>query len=657
MKNKIFVMFLILVLATSFLGGCTEESKSVSEILKFKSGQDLLDALEEARETRYGGYEVMEMAASAPQAGKATVAADGASYSETNIQVEGVDEADIIKTDGEYIYTLNHNTLIIARAYPADDAEILVEYDFENFYGRELFIHGDRLLVFGSTSIGNPVGEEPLPRGASSSIAPRGYYSFTSARLYDISDRSNPELVRSVDFEGNYITSRKIDEYVYFVVNAYPRFSYLEGKIQPLVECEEVLPVYREDDLAIEPVARCIDVGYVEPLYATSFITVASLSMVDKDEEVQKEVIVGAGHNVYASLDNLYLAQTNYPQVPRGVPVEDFDKSAFVEQTIVSKFSLDDGDVDFEGVGEVPGHVLNQFSMDEYEGHFRIATTITPRWGLGEKYKVSTNNVYILDDDLEIVGSVEDLAPDERIYSVRFMGERGYVVTFKKVDPLFVIDLKDPEKPKVLGKLKIPGYSDYLHPYDETHLIGVGKDTIEASEELTERGDFAWYQGIKMAIFDVSDVENPIEMHKIIIGDRGTDSPALHDHKAFLFDRERELLVLPILLAEIPEDEKKEDQSFRPQYGDYVEQGAFVYNVNLDDGFNLKGVVTHYEDDDKFVKSGYRFWGSSAVYRSLFIGDVLYTLSRARIQLNDLDSLDRLDVLEFSSFEEDRIYY
>ena len=153
----------------------------------------------------------------------------------------------------------------------------------------------------------------------------------------------------------------------------------------------------------------------------------------------------------------------------------------FTERTVITKFGLDDGEVEFLGTGDVKGHILNQFSMDEYDEHFRIATTSGNFWQ-GD----SANNVYVLDPDLEVVGELEDLAPGEKIYSVRFMGEKGYVVTFKKIDPLFVIDLSDHENPSVLGKLKIPGYSDYLHPYDENHIIGIGKETVEAEEELVE---------------------------------------------------------------------------------------------------------------------------------------------------------------------------
>ena len=222
------------------------------------------------------------------------------------------------------------------------------------------------------------------------------------------------------------------------------------------------------------------------------------------------------------------------------------------------------------------------------------------------------------------------------------MGKKAYLVTFKKVDPLFVLDMANPKNPKVLGKLKIPGYSDYLHPFDETHIIGVGKETIEAA-----KGDFAWYQGLKMAIFDVSDVSNPKEMHKVVIGDRGTDSYALRDHKAFLFDKEKELLVLPILLAEIPEEQTRplEGNQQWPSYGEPVFQGAFVFKVSLGEGFVERGRITHITPEDE-LKRGYYYGSEYSVKRSLFIENVLYTLSERMLKANALDTLEGLK--EFS---------
>ncbi|MEM5871515.1 MAG: beta-propeller domain-containing protein, partial [Candidatus Aenigmatarchaeota archaeon] len=315
----------------------------------------------------------------------------------------------------------------------------------------------------------------------------------------------------------------------------------------------------------------------------------------------------------------------------------------------IHKFSLDNGQINYIGYMQAPGHVLNQFSMDEYDSYFRIATTVgTSTRFIGGNAQTS-NNIYIFDSDLKMVGKLEEIAPGESIYSARFMGDRCYLVTFKKVDPFFVIDLTDPENPKILGKLKIPGYSDYLHPYDENHIIGIGKETIEAESEEGMPSNFAWYQGVKMAIFDVTDVTNPKELHKVVIGDRGTDSYALHDHKAFLFDREKNLLVIPILLAELTEEQKKQATPQWAPYGEYKYQGAYVYDLTLENGFVLKGRITHYEDNQTFLKSGYYYFDDEySIKRSLFIDDVLYTISGKKIKLNYLRDLSEIKELVFS---------
>jgi uncharacterized secreted protein with C-terminal beta-propeller domain len=297
---------------------------------------------------------------------------------------------------------------------------------------------------------------------------------------------------------------------------------------------------------------------------------------------------------------------------------------------------MDDGKINYEASGEIPGWVLNQFSMDEYQGYFRVATTTGNVWG-GET--ASANQVYVLDQQLDIIGQLKDLAPGEQIYSARFIGNRCYLVTFKKIDPLFVIDLKDPFDPKVLGELKITGYSDYLHPYDENHVIGIGKETIAAEE-----GDFAWYQGVKLSLFDVSDVQNPKVVGQYEIGDRGTDSPALQDHKAFLFDRSKNLLVIPVSVAEI--DAAKYPYGVPPYaYGDYVWQGAYVFNISLEKGLELKGRITHCGDANP-VQSWYYYSSSCSIERSLYIGNILYTISDAEVKLNSLGDLSEIKVID-----------
>jgi len=293
--------------------------------------------------------------------------------------------------------------------------------------------------------------------------------------------------------------------------------------------------------------------------------------------------------------------------------------------TSIYRVRLQTANMACEANGSVDGRELNQFSMDEHGNYFRI---VTMSW----RNATSQTNLYVLDMNLTVVGRLENLGIHEYLHSSRFMGDRCYLVTFKKTDPLFVINLTDPANPTVLGELKIPGYSDYLHPYDETHIIGVGKETAEAYE-----GDWAWYQGIKVSLFDVSNVSNPTQVDVFIIGDRGSDSPILTDHKAFLFDRERELLVIPVLEAEIDRTQYPTDVPANA-YGTPVWQGAYVLRITSE-GFTLRGRITHGAGSG-VPESGY--W----VMRSLYIEDVLYTVSQRKVKLNSLDDLELINEVE-----------
>jgi hypothetical protein len=470
------------------------------------------------------------------------------------------------------------------------------------------------------------------------------YQPLASVQMWDISDRANPELARETEFEGSYLTSRKIGDSVYFVVNTYPQVYSLTA--EQAAGNESIIPLYMDTASSqgkFVPSCGCHEVGYIVPGPVQSFITFVSISISDPEAEIRKEVIVGSGQMAYASAENIFIAEYSSYPVLRTIALPADSQPGLAsepeeprETTAIHKFSLDSGQIAYQGSGDVPGRLLNQFSMDEYQGYLRVATTRGFSWGEAG----SSNNIYVLDDGLEITGRLEGLAPGEQIYSARFAGARGYLVTFKKVDPLYVVDLSEPGSPEILGKLKIPGYSDYLHPYDENHIIGIGKEAAEAEE-----GDFAWYQGLKLALFDVTDVANPVEIHKAVIGDRGTDSEALHDHKAFLFDRERDLLVIPVLLAEFSQDPEELPEW---SYGDYVFQGAYVYSLTTEGGFELRGTVTHFNDDEEFEKSGYYFGGGGySVRRSLFIDGVLYTFSDNRLKLNDLSRLDELASLDF----------
>lgn len=575
----------------------------------------------------------------APMAQKSTSeenAPTSSDYSQTNIQVAGVDEADIVKTDGQYIYSVSGSNIFITKAYPASEAKLLAKIEIKGTPS-EIFIDSKNLLVFGSRNQGY------IEEQYSKEIAPPyPYYQYlTFVEIYNLDNPEKPELKRKLEFEGNYNSSRKIDNYVYFVLNSYPDYRLYDENTN--AKPSEPVPLYRDlsgsmvnaTDVDFQGITNCVDVSYIEPVVSNQYLTVVGLPIDNYSKEITKEVILGSAENIYASTGNLYVANTTWQYYDEpNILQKIFGTSGSEEKTNIYKFSLDKDKIKYLGQASVPGTILNQFSMDEYSDYFRIATTIGY---VSQQGGNATNNVYILDKDLKTVGSLTNIAPGEEFYSTRFIGNRAYLVTFKKVDPFFTVDLTDPKNPKILGKLKIPGYSDYLHPYDENHIIGIGKETEEAEE-----GNFAWYQGIKMAIFDVTDVTNPKELFKTVIGDRGTDSPILTDHKAFLFSKEKNLLVIPITLAEIPESVKSNTNTPSNTYGDYVYQGSYVYDISLDKGFILKGRVTHYENDEVFKKTGYYYGGDNlTIKRNLYIDDSLYSISNGKIMINALADLSK----------------
>jgi len=534
-----------------------------------------------------------------------------ADYSDTNIQVAGVDEADIVKTDGEYIYLVSGNRTIIVKAYPPEQAQVLSEIELEGTIAG-IFINGDRLVVFGDETPYYPY-YDGIRLGPTGEI-PIAYYTSpkTFIKVYDISDRENPQLQRELSADGQYISSRMIGDYAYVVVN------------EPVYEEDDEINLPRIYSGGQETEIPATDIYYSDVVdYYYMYTTIIAINtQVDNQEPTYETILLGASSNLYVSMNNIYLT---FPVWGRDVGDS--------EKTSVHRIHIEGNVMNYTASGDVPGMVLNQFSMDEYAGYFRVATTT---YG-----QTTENNVYVLDMSLNITGSVTGLAPRETIYSARFMGERGYLVTFKKVDPLFVIDLSDPYNPRELGYLKVTGYSDYLHPYDENHIIGIGKETTDA-------GEFAWYQGVKISLFDVSDVSNPVEISKLEIGDRGTDSPVLWDHKAFLFDKSRNLLVMPILVAEV--DQSKYSGGVPANaYGEYVWQGAYVFDISVDNGLQVKGRITHIEDLTDLEQGYYYSYSSLSVTRTLYIDDILYTISDAKIKMNSLENLDYINEVQLPS--------
>jgi inhibitor of cysteine peptidase len=575
------------------------------------------------------------------------------SYSTTNVQVVGVDEPDIVKTDGTYLYVVANQTVYIIRAYPVFEATILAQIRITNVSISNIFIRGDRLVVFGNTGgyYGYPLLERDMKVSAISQDMWWGGISQTAVNVYDLSERAAPALVKEIRIDGGYFDARLIDEYVYLVATEYTyNILYAVDDTNYTLNVPQISIDNETQSISAE------DIYYVDvPELSDTMTHVISLNL-DTNDVVEKSFMLGSSQTMYVSRNNIFLASLHYPYYPllyrTGAESSTADDQ---ETTILHKISIDTGAVTYIAQGEVPGHILNQFSMDEHNGFFRIATTSGNNWMEGSQ---TSNNIYILDDTLQQISKIENIAPGESIYAARFLGDRAYLVTFVQVDPLFTIDLSDPYNPRILGELKIPGYSEYLHPYDETHIIGIGKEVDPSiGADLVHTPGAIYYTailGLKIALFDVSDIEHPVEQAKIIIGDRGTDSPALYDHKAFLFDREKQLLVIPVSLYEITQDVKDryvESQGTEDLWGEFTFQGAYVYRLSLEDGFEYQGRITHQTSEQmQHSEDYYWYWGTSStdITRTMFIGDVLYTVSDSMVKMNNLQDLSELSSISLS---------
>lgn len=560
-------------------------------------------------------------------------------FSTTNVQVQGVDEADIVKTDGEYLYQVNNDKIVAAKIYPSDEMKMIktIKLADENLYPMEIYVDEERLIVIGTSS-----NNIPIIRPMEKRIAiypPRYSYSTVKLIEYNIKDKANINKSREIELEGNYLSSRKIGDKLYLISNKYIDYYHIMNE-----DGENNTPSYRDTAVNEEFINIPLDkIAYFPDCVSSNYLIVAGMDLGNPKEGVNVSTYLGSGENVYASTENLYVALTKHVSKPKDPVIYDSANPKSVKpnyydrETLVYRFALNGGRLDYTGKGTVPGNILNQFSMDEDNGYFRIATTKGDIWRDDEN--TSKNNLYVLDEELKTIGSIEDIAPGEKIYSVRFMGDRAYMVTFKTVDPLFVIDLKDAKNPKILGALKIPGYSDYIHPYDENHIIGFGKDTIEVvhkDNKGNETGRMAYYLGMKIALFDVSDVNNPKEMFTEKIGDRGTDSELLNNHKALLFSKEKNFMAFPVTVMEVKDKDKGIGGNTMPKYGSFAFQGAYVYNIDLANGFKLKGKISHISHEE-YLKSGGGWYGSdSNVERILYIDNDLYTLSKRMIKAHSI---------------------
>jgi len=575
--------------------------------------------------------EVFTTGAKTPQAAESQTSGIGyaptpgsTDYSTTNVQVTGVDEADTVKTDGQYIYTLNvnyttepSNIIQIVKADQSNPAVVgAIPFNSSaSIAGMYLSQNGNKLAVLGSNYnyyYYLPIAIEDGRVGLAVDYYSNNVNSFIY--VYDVSNKASPIMTRNLTLSGSYFNSRMIGNYIYTVVSQ-PAYANNETVILPQISTGA-----ETKDIA----ATTIYYTDMQDTYFT-YNTFAGLNINnDNEQPTDMTILMGGSSCMYVSTENMYVTFPN----------------STGEATEIYRVAIDGANLTFDAKGIVPGYVLNQYSMDEYNSYFRVATTVsTGSWVNRDQH----NNLYVLGMDLNVVGQIENLAQGERIYSARFAGDKAYIVTFKQVDPFFVIDLKDPTAPKVAGELKIPGYSSYLHPYDENHVIGIGKEN----------------QTVKLSLFDVSDMSNPTEIAKYVIGSDAdyAESTALYEPKAFLFDLQKQLLVIPVSITDygyMPEPLERDDtntqtktdeapsSSIAPIRESSYWQGAYVFKLTTT-GFTLQGEVSHQTSQT----TPYWYYNDDAISRSLYIGNTLYTVSNGIVQLNSLEDLSLIGKVTF----------
>ena len=536
------------------------------------------------------------------------------SYSTTNIQVSGVDEADIVKNDGKYIYvasndyTNNQNHVYILKADPQDPRTIAKITLENNTYLAGMFLSQDsnQLIIIGSEY--QYYIMDALPSGAEPMIYPYNSEISTFLKVYNISDKVHPILANNFTLSGSYFNSRMIGDYVYAVISQ-PAYI-LENNILPLprvyaeTAASEIVPskIYYSDTAFYNDVTN----NYF------TYTTFIGLNLKNSSQELTNMTVLMSGAStMYVSISNIYVTYPSWTE--QG------------EFTSIYRISINKDALNFEAKGSVSGYILNQYSMDEYNGNFRLATT--------SQNQESSNNVYVLNMNLTTIGKLENLAITERIYSARFMGNKAYLVTFRQTDPFFVLDLSNPTEPKVAGELKIPGYSSYLHPYDENYVIGLGIEN----------------NNLKLSLFNVTKVNAPTEIAKYTIQGDYTQSDALYEPKAFLFNKEKQLLIIPVSITQYgvvpPNNTEPTDKEIgiTPTQGGYW-QGAYVFKITLS-GFELQGGVTHQENtNQQYYYGDY----NQNVNRALYIGNTLYTISNAKVKLNSLTDIAQIAEIQLN---------
>jgi Beta propeller domain len=569
----------------------------------------------------------MAAEAAAPAVGQNT------DHSTTNVQVMGVDEPDMVKTDGRRILVLSEGTLIVADVTGLEPV-VIGRLQVGDLMVQNMILTGDTVLLFGA----GWMPAVPLAQG-DAMIAP--IPESPTVQLIEVDIAGEPEIVRTMTIDGGFVSARMIDDTVRLVVSSapvgfewrYPDGSGLRAERQAVEENREMIrnssvdnwiPFYVVADADGEVTAEgtlfdCERAAHPEDFSGLDMLSVVTIDASSGLDVVDATGLLATGDTVYASSESLYVATQNWQTWEWGRTGIEDDRPDEIS-TEIHKFDISSTEAaTYRATGRVSGYLLNQFAMDEHDGLLRVASTTNPPWW-GNGFD-SESQVTVLEEgegELVDIGMVDGLGEGEQIYSVRFIGEAAYVVTFRQTDPLYTIDLTDPTRPRVVGELKILGYSAYLHPVGDGLLMGIGQDATETGQ----------VQGTQVSIFDVRDPANPTKVDQFTLS-QGSSSQVEYDHHAFLYWEQTGLAILPV------------EQWFWDGKSDNMFFGAV--GLSVDDDGNLAEVerLVHPGGDDSY--GDYR----AQIMRSLVIGDDLYTVSAKGIMTSELGSLEETAWLEF----------
>ena len=608
------------------------------DLVTFASCDDMKDHLTESFIHQYGGYGsfgAVDEAALPEDSGSSDSGGSGPSdYSTTNIQEQGVEEPDMVKTDGEFIYLTMGDELRIVSSWPVEDAEEVGSVELSG-NSSKMFLKDDRIIAYATEYVDD--GDRWSTR--------------TIVDVVDVSDRARPVVISSKSIDGHFVSARRIGSDVYTVTQQSISLPYgvyediweatsdidylrwdatplakethrrtLHNAIRPVVRdaientpISEFLPSITHEDGSRDSLAGCTDILHSADVSRPGMTLVSHINMEDDAVRMSGDAtaVMAGSTTVYSSKQALYVAQSSFGW---------WDGFSRIDQvTRMHQFTLDGPETRYTASGEVDGFLHNQFSMSEHEGLLRVATTSQNWWwGTDEENEQEGNNIFVLDAEnpqMPIIGELRGLAPGERIYSTRFQADRAFMVTFVQIDPLFTIDLSRPTDPKAVGELKIPGYSAYLQAIGDDHVLGVGMD-----------GDWdGGISGVAISLFDVSDFSDPQQQDQLTLECDYSWSEALWNHHAIMVHNDT--VAIPAYGYNWTGSE----------YGYENSSGLLVATIDTETGLNRTGFVDHNKLADEVWGTSDRTY-SPQMLRSLTIEDTLFSISTVGVIASDLNA-------------------